>query len=612
MLQRSVFRHQATVALLVALTSAAAWGQAPAPATGSRTQSHIEFLASDALEGRLTGTTGEDAAARYLIAELKRVGAMPLPGRSDFKLPFEFTSQVVDEGTAVEIRRGGETLERWTGRDRVLALSFSDAAQVSGPAVFAGYGLRVPGEKGFSYDSYAGLDVKDAIVVVLRYFPEDAPRDERQSLARYAGLRYKALAARQLGAKGMLVVTGPRSPKPGELVPLTLDTAAAGSGIVAATVNGELGDKLFTGAPRSLADAQQALDSGNPHVAGFALKGTDVTVTARLSRRTNTAYNVVGMLPATGTATGAKPWLMLGAHYDHLGRGGQGSSLANEQERQGIHHGADDNASGVAAVLAAGSLLAKGPRPRHVALAFWSGEEIGLVGSSTFTARPPFALDELAAYMNFDMVGRLRENRLTVQAVGSSAVWPPLIERANATARFALALQTDPHLPTDSSAFNQAGVPTLSFFTGSHEDYHRPSDTATKIDVAGVDRIAAFAAGIVSELAAEREPPAFVRVAPTNQGRGAREGLRVFTGTIPDYATQVDGLLLGGVVAGGPAEQAGLQKGDVIVELAGQRIANIYDYTYALDVMKPDVAVPVVYVRNGQRTQTMLTPRVRK
>ena len=258
------------------------------------------------------------------------------------------------------------------------------------------------------------------------------------------------------------------------------------------------------------------------------------------------------------------------------------------------------------------ALLARGPRPRHVALAFWSGEEIGLVGSTAFTTQPPFALAELAAYVNFDMVGRLRENRLTVQAVGSSASWPALLEHANAQARFTLALQTDPHLPTDSSAFNQAGIPTLSFFTGSHEDYHRPSDTAVKIDVAGVDRIAAFAAGVVSELAAEREPPAFVRVAPTSQGRGAREGLRLFTGTIPDYSTQVDGLLLGGVVAGGPAEQAGLQKGDVIVELAGQRIANIYDYTYALDVMKADVAVPVVYVRNGERLQATLTPRVRK
>jgi hypothetical protein len=605
-------RRHAPLAALLTLVAATALAQAVAPAAGSRTRAHIDFLASDSLEGRFTGTPGEDAAARYLVAELERLGAKPLPGRPDFRIPFEFTADVIDEGTSVEIRRGADVLGRWTGRDRVLALSFSDAAAVSGPAVFAGYGLRVPGEQGLRYDSYAGLDVKDKVVVVLRYFPEDASREERQALARYAGLRYKAMAARQLGARGLLVVTGPRSPRAGELVPLSLDTAAAGSGIAAATVSGELADRLFAGAARSLTDAQQALDSGNPHVAGFALDGVEVSLTTRLTRRTRTAHNIVGVLRSTGDGAGPKPWVMLGAHYDHLGRGGQGSSLASEQERNAVHAGADDNASGVAAVLAAAAALSREPRPRHVALAFWSGEEIGLVGSTAFTTHPPFPLDQLAAYVNFDMVGRLRDNRLTVQAVGSSGSWPRLVERANGAARFTLSLQNDPHLPTDSSAFNQAGVPTLSFFTGSHEDYHRPTDIAGKIDVAGLDRIAAFAVAIVGELAAETAPPAFVRVAPTNQGRGGRDGIRLFTGTIPDYATQVEGLLLGGVVAGGPAETAGLRKGDVIVELAGQKIANIYDYTYALDVMKPDVAVPVVYLRGGERLQSTLTPRVRK
>ena len=614
----AVFRSRTSCSIvlsLVAIHSAwasAAFAQAAAPADASRTRKHVEFLSSDTLEGRSTGTPGEDAAARYLVAELERLGATPLPGQQDFRLPFEFTSDVVDEGTTLEARRAGELVGRWTGKAQVLALSFSDAAEVTGSVVFAGYGLRIPGESGFSYDSYAGLDVKDKIVLVLRYFPEDASREERQSLARYAGLRYKALAARQLGARGMLVVTGPRSPRPGELVPLTLDTAAAGSGIAAATVAGEVAERMFQGGPRTLAEAQQALDGGNPHVSGFALSGLDVTLTTKLSRRTRTAHNVVGLLRATSATAALKPWLMLGAHYDHLGRGAQGTSLASEQEREQVHHGADDNASGVAAVLAAGGALAGGPRPRHVVLAFWSGEEIGLVGSTAFTAKPPFPLDQLAAYVNFDMVGRLRDNRLTVQAVGSSAAWPAAIERANAHARFTLATQPDPHLPTDSSAFNQAGVPTLSLFTGSHEDYHRPSDVAAKIDVTGLDRIAAFATAIVNDVAGRQEPPAFVRVAPTSQGRGSREGLRVFTGTIPDYATAVEGLLLGGVVAGGPAEQAGLQKGDVIVELAGQKIANIYDYTYALDVMKPDVAVPVVYLRNGQRVQATLTPRLRR
>ncbi len=592
--------------------SAAAAAQTAAPTARSPTAVHVETLAAPELEGRLTGTPGADKAAAYIERELRRIGAQPLPGAADFRVPFQFTSGVSDEGTSLEMRRDGpEAVERWSGAEAVLPLSFSDVGTASGPVVFAGYGLRVPGDQGFVYDSYAGLDVKDKVVVVLRYLPEDADRQLRQQLARYAGLRYKALAARQAGAKALVVVTGPRSVRAGEVIPLALDTAAAGSGIVAASVSGEVGAKILGAAGRSLADAQKALDGGNPHVGGFELKGVRLSVTAKLVRQTATTHNLAAYLPATSDPVRIRPWIVLGAHYDHLGRGGQGNSLARADEVNGIHHGADDNASGVAAVLAAGGRLAGRSRPRHVVLAFWSGEELGLVGSGAFVSKPPLPLGAVAAYLNFDMVGRLRDGRLAVQATGSSPDWPEIVAQAN-TDGLTLSLQADPHLPTDSSSFNQAGVPTLSFFTGSHEDYHRPTDVADKVDVEGIDRVVALALRITEALAARSEPPSFVRVPQPAQSREGREGIRLFTGTIPDYASDVSGLLLGGVVAGGPAEQAGLQKGDVIVELAGQKIANIYDYTYALDVMKPDVPVRVVFVRGGERRDAMLTPRARR
>jgi hypothetical protein len=609
---RHSYRPRLTAAALglLLVSPLALSAQAPAKAPASRTRAHVEYLASPKLEGRLTGSPGADLAADYIERELKRIGAVPLPGTTSYRVPFEFTAGVTDEGSALDM--SGTTAKRWQDPRSVIALSFSDNATVSGPAVFAGYGLRVPGEKGFTYDSYAGLDVKDKVVVVLRYFPEDAERELRQSLVRYAGLRFKAMAARQMGAKALIVVTGPRSMKAGEVVPLTLDTAAAGSGIAAISVGGAVGDALFASTGKPLAEVQQALDTGNPHVTGFELKGVTLTVTAKLARRTATSHNIVGYLPQTTRDMKAKPWVMLGAHYDHLGRGGQGTSLASASEQGQIHHGADDNASGVAAVLAAADLLKTRPRPRHVALAFWSGEEIGLVGSGAYVARPPLAVDQLAAYFNFDMVGRLSSGKLAVQATGSSAAWPALVTKANETAKLNLTQQADPHLPTDSSSFNQAGVPTLAFFTGSHEDYHKPSDVAAKIDVAGIDSLAAYAVSIVGAVAAEPTPPAFVKVEQTTQGRGAREGIRLFTGTIPDYAAAKSGLLLGGVVAGGPAEAAGLQKGDVIIELAGQKITNIYDYTYALDVMKPDVPVTVIYLRGEEKKETTLTPRVRR
>lgn len=608
------------IGLSLALGIAAAFAQAqPAPRTAapSLTQAHVDALASPELEGRMTGSPGADAAAAYIEAELKRIGAQPLPGTSGFRVPFTFTSGITDEGTSIAIAASGTasgTASRFQA-PTVLALSFADAGTVAGPVVFAGYGLRVPAESGggFVYDSYAGLDVKDKIVLVLRYTPEKADREPREQHARFSALRYKALAARQAGAKALLIVTGPNSVRAGEVIPTAFDTAAASSGIVAASISGAVADALFVGTGKTLKDAQDALDGGNPHVAGFALGSREITVDAKLARRTASTYNVAGYLPATRAVSGiAKPWVMLGAHYDHLGHGGRGSSLARAGEETKVHPGADDNASGVAAVLTAAAALKNGPRGRNVAFAFWSGEESGLLGSAAFTANPPVPLDQIAAYFNFDMVGRLRGDTLQVQAAGSSPAWATLADSANVEPKLKLTIQPDPNLPTDSASFNLVAVPTLAFFTGSHEDYHRPTDTADRVNVDGIDRIVRYATRIIASVGDASDPPAFAKVEPQTRGRGGRDGMRLYTGTIPDYATETKGLLLGGVSAGGPAEQAGLQKGDVIVEIAGQSIANVYDYTYSLDVMKADQPTKVVYLRDGEKRETMLTPRARR
>jgi hypothetical protein len=560
---------------------------------------YVTTLASERFAGRQTGTDGERLAREFLIAELKRIGAKPLPGQRDFALPFEFTAGARDGGTTLST----------PGKTR--ALSFSDSGDVTGSVVFAGYGIVVPESQDFGYDSYATLDVKDKVVVVLRYFPEDADQKTRSVLVRYSDLRYKAMAARQHGAKAILVVTGPRSPNAGELVPMTFDTALAGSGIVAASIDREAGNAIFAAAGRTLADVQQSLDSGNPHVAGFDIPMT-VTVRAKVERERHTAYNIAGYLPATGRPAPDRPWLALGAHYDHLGHGENGSSLAAKEDAGKVHAGADDDASGDAAVLAVGGILAKQPRPRHVLLAFWSGEELGLLGSTAFVAAPPIKIADIAAYLNFDMVGRMQDNKLSVQATGTSKSWDKMIEQANVKAGFNVNVQPDPYQPTDVATFNTAGVPSLNFFTGAHTDYHKPSDTADKIDYDDLDRVVDFAASIARRIEDTPEAPVFAKVEPQTQGGASRAGGRVFTGTVPDYASDAKGLLLGGVVAGGPAETAGLQKGDVIIEIAGQTIANIYDYQYALDVLKIGQPAKVVYMRGGERKETSLTPAARK
>jgi hypothetical protein len=576
----------------------------------AETRARVQQLASAQFDGREAGSQGEQLAANYIAGELKRIGARPLPGHADMFMPFDFTAGSRDGGSELTFQSGPDVAAH-VRSPRIKALAFSDDTTVSGRVIFAGYGIVVPETQSFGYDSYAGLDVKDAIVVVLRYFPEDADPNTKGILARYSDLRFKAQAARQRGAKGLIVVTGPRSPNAGQTVPLGFDTAAAGSGIAAVSVDGTAAVDLFRGAPQSLEETQKALDSGNPHVTGFPLPNP-ATMTVNVVHEKKTARNVIAYLPATTSTAGKpKPWVAVGAHFDHLGHGEHGNSLASGADVGKAHPGADDNASGTATVLAIAETLSKQPRTRNVLIALWSAEEIGLIGSAAFIAKPPVPIAQIEAYLNYDMVGRMQDNKLTVQATGTSTIWPSVLERANVAAGFDVVLQEDPYQPTDVASFNEASVPSLTFTTGAHTDYHKPSDTADKIDYEDLDRVADLGVGIVQRLMALDQPPAFTKVEQSTQTIN-RADVRVFTGTVPDYASTVKGLLLSGVVGGGPAEQAGLTKGDVIIEIAGQSITNIYDYTYALELLKIGMPVKVVYLRGTERRETMLTPAARR
>ncbi len=595
-------------AIAVLLVGATVACSAPAP-RDIDTRAVVARLAADELEGRLTGSAGSRLAADYLVQQLDAIGAEPLLGQADYRQSFSFTSGVSDAGTLLDVSAPDGDVTTW-GAEDVRGLAFSDNGSVSGPLVFAGYGLSVPETDGFSYDSYATLDVTDKIVLVLRYFPEDTEGELRAMLSRSSGPRYKAFAARERGAKGLIVVTGPRSPNAGELAPLTFDSAMGDAGIVAATVTGPLGEAFMQAAGEALEEVQASLDTANPHVTGFDLPLT-VSLDVKLERQEGTGYNVIGYLPPAATAEVAEPYVILGAHYDHLGHGRGGDSLARAEEAGEIHNGADDNASGVAAVLSAGAQLANVERRRGIILAFWSGEELGLLGSAEFVNQALVPMDQIAAYLNFDMVGRLRNNALTVQAVGSSPIWTELVEELNEPIGFDLQFVADPYLPTDVMSLNAAEVPSLAFFTGSHEDYHRPTDDADTVNYTDLDRIAALGASVAVRLASRTDPPEFVRVEQDVQ-RAGQATMRVFTGTIPDYAQEVDGLLLSGVIAGGPAEGAGLMGGDVVVELAGQTIGDIYDYTYALDLLKVGEPATVVVMRDGERLEMELIPEARE
>jgi len=581
---------------------------APAGAGEAQLRADVEYLAGEPLAGRMTGSDGEALAAAYIAAQLKQLGAAPLPGLDGYSQPFDFTAGMNDGGSSIEIVVAGET-HAWSGDD-VQALSFSDNATVSGEVVFAGYGLSIPEDKGFGYDSYFGLDVQDKIVVALRYVPEDVDDETRAILARYSGLRYKALHARELGAKALVLVTGPRSPNAGETIPMTFDTALGGSGIAAASVSGNVAAVLFHALPEGgLEKVQQDLDTGNPHVQGFALAGLTMTLSTKVLREKRTGHNVVGWLKPQREPS--RDWLLIGAHFDHLGTGDRGNSLAGKDEKGQIHFGADDNASGVAAVLDMARRLSKVPRPVNLALAFWSGEELGLLGSTRFIESEVLDPESIRAYINFDMVGRMSDGKLNLQSIGSSPDWPRLIERTNVVAGLDLTLQDDPYLPTDSTAFYQAGIPAIHFFTGSHENYHKPTDTADKINYEGLEEVVTFATLMTRKISRLDAPLAYAEVERKRESGTDRDTVRAYTGTIPNYTEEIEGLLLSGVVGGGPADQAGLQKGDVIVKFGDREIANIYDYTFALDVAKVDEPLEVVYLRDGKRQVTTLTPTSR-
>ena len=619
----------ATHSTVVSANSAAT---SPTPAVAaSALEEDVQFLASDALEGRRTGEAGAQKAAAFLVEKFQRAGLKPLAGGNQYREPFEFTAGVKEltNQNQLFLTLPGEPPKTFEPEKDFKPLSFTANDTFEGEVVFAGYGLSVSDSAEGSYNSYAGLDVSNKVVLALRYVPEEVPPKRRQELNVYAGLRYKAMMARQRGAKALLIVTGPNSPNAGQLVPLTFDTSLSGSGIIAASISDKVAEAILSAAGKHLKTLQTALDTENPHASGgnasphetqaengFRLTNVTVKISTSVQHVKATDNNVLAMLPPVGDRIPPE-YVLVGAHYDHLGRG-DAHSLEHAGEDGKIHPGADDNASGTAVVVELARTMAteyaQHPETfkRGVIFGLWSGEELGVIGSSHFVEHPLVTLSNIIAYVNFDMVGRLNENKLYLQGVGSSSVWRKLVEKRNVASGFNVVLQDDPYLPTDVTSFYPKGIPVIHFFTGSHEDYHRPTDTADKINYEGMERIARFAHSLIIDLLTTPERPDYVKVSHSDRDTGGREQLRVYLGTIPDYTTEVEGVKLSGVRGGGPAEKAGLKGGDVIVEFGGQQVKNIYDYTYALDAVKIGKPVDLIVLRDGHRLSLTVTPEARK
>ncbi len=587
---------------------------------------HVAKLADEVMAGRQTGTRGERLATEYVAHYFERMGLAPAGDDGTYFQSFPFTSGVSLGKSNVMVATGGPFAER-----RMLPvdeswrpLAFSEVGSVGTTGVvFAGYGIVAPEAEGFAaYDSYSGLDVTGKWVVAFRFLPEDISPERRQTLTRYASLRYKAMIARDRGAAGLILVSGPRSTVNSELIPLAGDGSMAGTSVPVVSITNALGEELVAPSGKTLEALQGALDGGAA-IPGFELNEVAVGAHIELEHEKASGRNVLARLRAEGEGA-RRPAIVIGAHVDHLGHGAGGNSLAGHDEEDGIHYGADDNASGVAAILEVAEYLVdlkkrgKLALERDILFAAWSGEEMGLLGSKYYVDRlrkelgqPEHLRSAVAACLNLDMVGRMEE-KLVLNGVASSKVWTREIERRNAPIGLPLALSNEAYLPTDATSFYLAGVPILSFFTGAHTDYHTPRDTPEKLNYEELARISRFTALLARSVATNPIAPDYVELEKPDTD-ASRAGLRVYLGTIPDYVeAEIPGLRLQGVGKGGPAYKAGLKSGDIIVELAGRKVENIHDYTFALDSLKVGETVTVVVVRGRERLTLEITPGSRE
>jgi aminopeptidase YwaD len=684
--------------LVLALATCVLAQQQPARTTDApnadNLRAHVRYLASDELEGRRTGTAGAQKAAGYIAAEFKRLGLRPgaaaaiefnggksVGSFNSYLQLFPYVAAVAlgkgnamsftpRAGSAPQNAHAAASVDLRLGEDWSPIAWSANARVERAPVVYVGYGITA---SELNHDDYAGVDARGRVVVAFAGTPDgDNPHGQ---FARFEDLRFKAAAARDHGAAALLVITREANFKDDRLTRLRVDenlAAAGDAGIPVALISRQVARRAVEAAAVPLvtfekleqsanaADAQAAVakDGGAAQGAtstppppqtknsSLALHNIAFSLQTDIARREQPAYNVVGVLEGSDAKLRGEA-IVVGAHYDHLGRGGEGSLAAREGD---VHHGADDNASGVSSLLELARIFATStPKPRRtIVFVAFSGEEEGLIGSSYYVKNPVVPLAQTVAMINMDMIGRLKDDKLIVGGVGTAAEWRSVVEDANtdmnltvnvkgvppsqrapgdipvvtgsngnviATAnpkpRFALTLNEDGYGPSDHSSFYSKQVPVLFLWTGTHEDYHKPTDTADRVNYEGLARVAAFARDVVRAVDDAEKRPTYTQ-AKSDASAGRSVGFRVYLGTIPNYAEGGEGLKLDGVRENSPAERAGLKAGDVIVKLAGRDVKNVYDYTYALGEMKAGQEYEVELMRGGERLKLKITPEARK
>jgi hypothetical protein len=559
----------------------------------------IKFLASPELRGRGTGSPELERAAAWLEHHYRELGIKPA-GES-YLQPFPVT---------IDAALGNANRFQFTENSSATTLefpaefvpfNFSETGPLKGAVVFAGYGITAPE---YSYDDYAGLDVKGKIVLVLRHEPqENDPKSvfEGKTLTQHAQFAAKATNAKLHGATGVILVTD-RANHPGEadqLEKFGVTVGPTNARIPFVQVTEARVDKWFSDAGKSLDKIEADIDK-NLKPQSFAFPDS-IRVEANLDveRAVKTVHNVAAMLPGQ-----TDEYVIIGAHYDHLGLGGQ-HSLAPSLTGT-VHPGADDNASGTAGVMELARFFVTQPRgKRGILFLNFAGEEQGLLGSAYYADHPLLPLAKAVTMINLDMIGRMRDNRLYIGGAASGSNLKAMLEKLIPGS----GLKVDYSGGTtegssDHTSFTSHQVPALFFFSGLHADYHKPSDTWDKIDAPAAARLLALVAEVATSLRDAPQRPAFVKLAAPTPGPGVTNasptsGYGAYFGSIPDFAEGTVGVKFSDVRENSPAAKAGLKGGDILTEFDGKAIQNLYDFTYALRARKPGDEVKVKVTRDG-------------
>lgn len=575
----------------------------------------IKFLASDDLKGRGDGTPELDRAAEYLAGRFRKFGLKPVGDNRTFFQRFSLVvgAKLGDKNSAA-ITQGTTSTALKVTQDYV-PLSFSANATITAPLAFAGYGITAPE---YHYDDYQGLDAKGKVVIVLRHEPQE--NDEHsvflgKHLTAHAEIVNKAINAKNHGAAAMILVgdLGNHPEQPDELLRFEEVSGPQEMSIPILQVKVDAVNHWLEPSGQTLDGLRQAIDKDLSNHSMTLEASSRLTLSVDIERIHRLVSNVVAELPGSD-ANLASQYIVVGAHYDHLGLGDQ-HSLAPSQRGQ-VHHGADDNASGVSGVLELADVLSHtSQRPRHsIIFVNFAGEELGLLGSAYYTEHPPFPLKQTITMINLDMIGRVANNRLYVSGTGTSPGFQQIAQDANRGLGFDLNYSASGYGASDHTSFTTHEVPVFFFFSGLHSDYHKPSDTWDKIDAANGARVVELVSNVVSGLDALNEKPQYVRVAePAASGTGGGGGYGPYFGSIPDFG-QVEhgGVKFADVRDGSPAGQAGLKAGDVLIEFDGKPIDNLYDFTYALRAHKPGDKVTVTVLRGNEKITREVLLEARK